>query len=366
MTDRELLFKLKDRLKHSPSNYQVASDLFEMSRIMEEQDLALARQTNQYLRDMIPYQVRDDTNTVEKQVSFYRLNKKCLFFDAHRDFDAFLQYLEYERNPVKRFYLPRRKALYPIVQAFQELHEEKYDVLTVSQPKRTGKTTIGLMFVLFRAGNAPDHSSFCTGSGASLVKSFYNGCLQVLLNPQEYLYFDIFPHAKVASTNSDESTINLADKARFATITCKSIDAKFVGSTEASDKGLLYMDDLVDGEKEAINRDTLDKIWDKVTGDVIGRALEGCPIVSQGTRYSIHDPIGKIQEKYREMGKRVKVIEIPALDPITDESNFEFIKEGRPTFTTEFFRSQRILVSPSQWASQFQQEPYEAKGRLFP
>ena len=35
-------------------------------------------------------------------------------------------------------------------------------------------------------------------------------------------------------------------------------------------------------------------------------------------------------------------------------------------FTTEYYRKERELVTPVQWASQFQQTPYEAKGLLFP
>ena len=66
------------------------------------------------------------------------------------------------------------------------------------------------------------------------------------------------------------------------------------------------------------------------------------------------------------MGWRTKVLEIPALDPVTDESNFQIVINGNPMFTTEYYRHERELVSPVQWASQFQQEPYEAKGLLFP
>ena len=304
-----------------------------------------------------------DLTVLERMNQAYR---RSLLMDAKVDFDSFLLYLEQNRNPQERFYLPRRRVLRPIISAFQDVADGKLDLLTVSQPKRTGKTTIGTWFVLFRAGNAPNGSSVCSGAGDMLVKSFYNGMLDVLTQKDKYLFYDIFPEAKLASTNADEKTINLKEKKRFATITCRPIDGQITGSTEATPDGLIYLDDCVKNEEEAINRDRLDFLWDKIRGDILGRRLEGCPIVAQGTRYSLYDPLGRLQEVAPQMGWRTKTLEIPALDPITDESNFSIVLNGKPMFTTEYYRHERELVTEMQWMSQFQQQPFEAKGRLFP
>lgn len=291
---------------------------------------------------------------------------RSLLIDAPVSFDAFMLYLEKNRQPQERFYLPRRKVLKPIVEAFQMVADGKLDLLTVSQPKRTGKTTIGTWFVLFRAGKSPNGSSVCSGAGDMLVKSFYNGMLDVLTQKDKYLFYDIFPEAKLASTNADEKTLNLKEKKRFATVTCRPIDGQITGSTEATPDGLIYLDDCIKNEEEAVNRDRLDFLWDKIRGDILGRRLEGCPIVAQGTRYSLYDPLGRLQEVAPNMGWRTKVLEIPALDPVTDESNFEIIQHGKPMFTTEYYRHERELVTEMQWMSQFQQQPFEAHGRLFP
>ena len=66
------------------------------------------------------------------------------------------------------------------------------------------------------------------------------------------------------------------------------------------------------------------------------------------------------------MGWRWKEVAIPALDPITDESNFTVFIDGRWRFTTDFYRNERKLVTEEVWAAEFQQEPFEAKGRMFP
>jgi len=290
---------------------------------------------------------------------------KSMLIDAPVDFDAFMLYLEKNRKPQEKFYVPRRKVLRPIVEAFQEVADGKLDLLTVSQPKRTGKTTVGTWFVLFRAGQSPNGSSVCSGAGDMLVKSFYAGMLEVLQQPDKYAYYDIFPDAKLVSTNADDKTFNLKERKRFATVTCRPIDGQITGSTEATPDGLIYLDDTVKNEEEAVNRDRLDFLWDKVRGDILGRRLEGCPIVAQGTRYSLYDPIGRLQEVAPDMGWRTKVLEIPALNE-RDESNFEVELDGKKMFTTEYYRHERELVTEMQWESQFQQHPFEAKGRLFP
>lgn len=347
--------------KRDLSDASALNDAFDSLRLLEPDDFDLAHEKNKEVRLLSAKYAAERTDA-----KMFELNKRSLLFDAPYSFDCFLRYIEWNRPNDKRFYMPRRKVLLPIVNAFQQVADGELDLLTVSQPKRTGKTTLGLMFVLFRAGRHPGGSSICSGAGNDLVKSFYTGCLDILQKPEEYLYYDVFPTARLAATNADEKTIHLEKKKRFATITCRSIDGALTGSTESTPDGVMYLDDLVSDELEANNRNRLDTLWDKVRGDLLGRRLEGCPIVAQGTRYSLYDPLGRLQEIAPTMGWRTKVVEIPALDPVTDESNFEIILNGKPAFTTEYYRHERELVTPVQWASQFQQEPFEAKGLLFP
>lgn len=348
--------KLKQRLiVMGERDLEALSDCF--SLCVETEDHGMNKQVRRLAREFIR------SGGGMRALEIYN---KTLLLDARGgDFDCFIRYLECHRDLDKCFYLPRRNTLLPMVNAFQEVADGKLDLLTISQPKRTGKTTLGLLFVLFLAGRSPNGSSICSGAGNDLVKSFYNGCLDVLQKPEEYLFYDIYP-TKLVATNADEKTIHLEKKKRFATITCRSIDGALTGSTEATPDGVIYLDDLVSDDMEANSRSRLDTLWDKVRGDLLGRRLEGCPIVAQGTRYSLYDPIGRLQEIASTMGWRTKVIERPALDPVTDESNFSIVLNGKPMFTTEYYRHERELVTAVQWASQFQQEPYEAKGLLFP
>lgn len=292
--------------------------------------------------------------------------KKILCWEAPVCFDSFLLYIESNRPYADQFYLPRRNYLRQVVSAYQEVADGKLKLLTISLVKRSGKSQTGINFVNWLSGRFPDRSSLMEGAGDALVKSFYAGCLEYLSEPSDYLFYDVFPSAKLVQTNADIKTINLNSRSRFPTIMCRSIDSSQVGLSEATN--VLYLDDCVEGRKLAKNKTLLENTWEVIRGDVIGRAIEGTPIVASGTRYSLYDPIEMLKEHARKEGWAYKSIELPALDPVTDESNYEFYhpKLDRKVFTTAFFREQREFLSEEQFESEFQQNPFEAKGLLFP
>ena len=302
-----------------------------------------------------------NTRNLDEKRKWVALAKSSLLYLAHKYFDSFMLYLEFDRRPDKRFYAPRRKQLKRIVDGFQDVADGKIDLLTVSQPKRTGKTTLGLMFVIWRAGILPDKSCLLAGRGDSLVKSFYDECLNIMQDKATYNYWDVFPGCTIANTNADQKTIDLNSKKRFSSIVCKSLSGQMTGVVEASN--ILYIDDPVQDQLEARNIERLNTLWASVSDDCMGRRKEGVPIIAQGTRFSINDPIGRLQSIAPQMGWRVKIVEVPALDPITDESNFHY-KYGLG-FSTEYYRNERKMLADIQWQSEYQQRPIEERGTVF-
>lgn len=350
----------------SPLDVAAYDDKFALCRDYEGTEFRLAHEWNQALQEEIRagLKLAVDTRDFKTAEEFDNLLFRSLLFCAPHYFDAYLQAVEYGKPLDKKFYLPRRHYLRRYVEGYQEVLEGKLDFLSISMPKRCGKSQLGINFTNMLSGKFPDRSTLMEGTGDDLVQSFYKGCLEYIQQPNDYHFYDIFPESKLVQTNADMKVINLLHKSRFPTVMCRSIDARQVGLSEATN--LLYLDDCVEGREEAKNRQRLDDKWEVISGDIIGRAIEGTPIVICGTRYSLYDPIGHLQEEMRKQGKRCKIIETPALDPVTDESNFEYIREGRKVFTTQYFRDQREMLSAEQFESEFQQQPFEAKGILFP
>ena len=358
MNYEKLSGSIRAVIDRRPGDNGAYSDLFSLCQEWETEDFSAAHKVNKELLALSADQVVRGGGA-----KFYEQWRRCLLFEAPHDFDSFMTYIELDRKPEKRFYAPRKHYLRPMVQGFQDVLDGKLRLLTISMPKRAGKSQTGINFVNMLSGKFPDRSTLMEGTGDDLVKSFYNGCLEYLTVPNEYLFYDVFPDARLIQTNADSKTINLKSKSRFPTIMCRSIDARQVGLSEATN--VLYLDDCVEGREEAKNRQRLDDKWEVISGDIMGRAIEGTPMVFTGTRYSLYDPIGRVQEHAQREGWAWRAIEIPALDLVTDESNYEYEREGKKVFTTAYFREQRELLSAEQFESEFQQQPFEAKGLLF-
>ena len=316
MDYRKIAESIKNRIEKTHDR-EAYKDLLALCIGYEAEDFVAAHQLNSEVRKMTSEALRN--GSPKDAEYFYTLHKQSMLFDAPHDFDTFLLYVEMDRKPEKRFYAPRRRYLRPIVQGYQDVLDGKLRLLTISLPKRAGKSQLGINFINMISGRNPDKSSLMEGTGDDLVRSFYNGCLENLQTPNEYLFYDVFPDAPLVQTNADTKIINLRSKSRFPTVMCRSIDARQVGLSEATN--VLYLDDCVEGREEAKNRQRLDDKWEVISGDILGRAIEGTPIVATGTRYSLYDPIGHLQEEAQKGGWAWKAIEIPALDPITDESN---------------------------------------------
>ena len=349
-------------IERYPDEVVPYEDYFSYCR--EEKDLKKAQGFRPLIREAVTRALAGNraSDAVQLDGLFYR----TLLFGSKDCFDDYLQAVEYGKPYERQFYLPRRHYLLRYVNAYQKILDGKLDFLSISIPKRCGKSQLGINFTCMLSGKKPNRATLMEGAGDALVNSFYKGCAEYLDMKGEYHFYDIFPDTKLVQTDADIKILNLNVRSRFPTIMCRSIDARQVGLSEATN--LLYLDDTVEGREEAKNRQRLLDKWDIINGDVLGRAIEGTPIVSCGTRYSVIDPMAMLQEKMRKKlpPERMEIIETPALDPDTDESNFEYVREGVPVFTTAYFRAERDTLSAEQWESEFQQQPFEAKGTLFP
>lgn len=359
MTNLQIIRKLQKIIKKNPSEFQAVSDLFEMLRIYESENYDKSHGFNKDLRVITAQQAKNGKLGIGKNTDFYYLHKKTLLFDAKDEFDAFLQYVEFDRDPERKFYIPRRKIIKPIVDSLQEIEDDKIDLLAISQPPGTGKTTLGIFFLSWIMGKYPDIPNLASAHADKLTRSFYDGVLTIITDP-EYLWADVFPGVQVQSTNSKDETINLNKPKRFKSLTCRSIDGSLTGATRC--EKILYADDLVSGIEEALSIDRLDSLWDKYTNDLKSRKKQGCKEIHIATRWSVHDPIGRLQKQY-ENDPRAKFIAFPALDE-NDESNFNY-KYG-VGFDTKYFHDMRDNLDDVSWKCLYMNEPIEREGLLLP
>ena len=358
MKTLKVIEKLRKIVSDKPSEFQAVEDLFEMIRIYENENSKLAHVLNREIRGITAAQVKNNKNTVNLSEKFYWLHKRSLLFDAPIDFDAYLQYVEFDRESSKRFYLPRRRIIKPIVDSLQQIEDDELDLLAISQPPGPGKSTLGIFFLSWEMGKYPDMPNLASAHSDKLTRSFYDGVNSIITDP-EYLWQDVFPGVNIVGTNSKDETIDLGKPKRFKTLTCRSIDGSLTGATRC--ERILYADDLVSGIEEALSKDRLDNLWGKYTNDLKSRKKLGCKEIHIATRWSVHDPIGRLERQY-EGDSRAKFLTLPALDE-NDESNFYY--DYGVGFDTKYFLDMRNSLDDVSWKCLFQNEPIEREGLLY-
>ena len=295
------------------------------------------------------------------------LYHRSLIFDGPVNFDCFMRALEFNRPVNEQFWLPRRKQLMPISNALQDMEDGKLDELFLSQPPRTGKTTLMVMFLLWIMGRNSERSNLYCSYTDSVVGVFYNGLLEILNDSYTYAYGDIF-QTKIASTNAKDLLINLERKKRYASFTGRSLYGTLNGACDCN--GYCIADDLHSGIEEILSADRLKSAWDKVDNNLIPRLKMGAKMVWEGTRWSIADCIARridlLENDQKYADHRWKVVNVPALDE-NDESNFNY--SYGVGFSTEYFQQRRASFEHnndmSSWYAQYQGSPVERNGMVF-
>ena len=275
------------------------------------------------------------------------------------DFDSYCQYLEWNREASKRFYLPRRKQLKPVAEALQELANGKLDVLAISMPPGVGKTTLAIFFLTWLAGREPDKPMLTGSHSNSFLRGVYDECVRIMGKEGEYLWHDVFPNIDIERTNAADLAIDIGTPKRFATLQFTSVGSGNAGKVRA--EGLLYCDDLVSGIEQALSKERLDKLWEQYTTDLRQRKIGNCVELHIATRWSVHDVIGRIEQKYTDSG-RAKFIVMPALDE-NEESNFDYA--NGVGFTTGFYHDMRDTMDDASWRALYMNQPIEREGLLY-
>lgn len=292
--------------------------------------------------------------------AFNDMYYKALMFEAkNQQVDSGLLYLERYRIPKERFYEPRREVFlkHNIIQSLQDMMDDELDIFCLSVPPGCGKSTLEDFFLSLVGGWFPNDFNLSSAHSSILTRSLYDGVLEIINDPVEYAWHELFPTIKIQGTNAKETTVNLERNGRFKTWTFRSIDGSLTGATRCN--RFLTADDLVSGIEEALNKARLETLWTKVTNDLRSRRLDGCKEFYIATRWSVHDPIGKLQQLYAG-NPRARFIAIPALNE-DGESNFQFAVNG---FSTKYFLDMKETMDEISFNCLFQQKPVEREGLL--
>nr|DAF26471.1 MAG TPA: Terminase [Caudoviricetes sp.] len=293
----------------------------------------------------------------------YELIRKTYVLGAQDGrFDDYCIALEWYRSPEKRFYLPRRSVLKPLVDDLQDLFDGKLDFLGVSLPPRVGKSTLCIFFMTFIMGHRPAAASVMSGHSDKLTDGFYRELLSIITDDTQYRWHDVFPAVQLVDNSAKNETIDLERKKRFPTMTCRSISGTLTGAVEIGTGGVLYCDDLIEDLEESLNPVRLQNKYDAYLNQLKDRKKLGAVELMVGTRWNVADPLGRIEEQYRD-NPRYRFTVLPALNE-NGESNFNYKYDLG--FDTEYYLDMKESIDDTTWMAKYMGNPYIREGLLFP
>lgn len=300
--------------------------------------------------------------TGEDVANVYDIISRTYLFEAKDVFDSYCIYLEWNRAPEKKFYQPRRKVLLTLVRDLEDLFFHRVEFLGVSQPPRTGKSTLCIFFITWLMGNRPDVASVMSGHSDKLTNGFYGEVLSIITDPVTYNWGKIFPDVQLVDKSAKDESVDLNRKKRFPTLTCRSIGGTLTGAVEIGEGGVLYSDDLIEDLEESLNVERLNNKYDAYLNQLKDRKKQGALELMVGTRWNVLDPLGRIQNQYADNPKyRFRVI--PAVDE-NGHSNFNY--DYGVGFDDAYYADMKASIDDATWWAKYMGKPYVREGLLFP
>ena len=289
------------------------------------------------------------------------------FEGQNRQLDSYLLYLEKNREPKDKFYQPKRKQFLKLglIQALQDALDDKLDLLTISMPPGTGKSTLIRFFMTGVIGWFPDDYNLFFSHSDGITRKFYDDALRIVTDDIEYTWGEIFPNIKINHQNAKAQEFNVGKQKIFNSLQCSTRGSNNAGQVRASK--FLLVDDMIAKIEEALNKNTLAKLWDVYSTDARQRKTvdankKPCKEIHIATRWSVHDIIGRLQTIYGD-DPRCRFIAVPAIDPETGESNFEYDFAG---FTVEFFKDIELTMDEISYKCLYLSDAIEREGLLYP
>ena len=358
---KQLLEKIREKTKRHPS-IQAYTDWKDVCREIMKTDIPLAINCLVDLSRELEKTIVDSRWSDEDVKKLYTLHKKVLLLAAPHHFESYLLYVEWNREPEKKFYPPRRTVLKVLVDDLQDLADGEIDFLGISLPPRVGKSTLCIFFMTWMMGRNPDVANVMSGHSDKLTDGFYRELLSIITDPTQYLWGEVFPNSPIVDNSAKNETIDLNRKKRFPTMTCRSISGTLTGAVEIGSGGVLYCDDLIEDLEESLNPLRLQAKYDAYLNQLKDRKKLGAVELMVGTRWNVFDCLGRIQQQYGD-NERYRFRVISALNE-NGESNFNY--QYGLGFDTAYYRDMKDSIDDATWNAKYQGKPYVREGLLFP
>ena len=316
-----------------------------------EYAFGITAQTKKWIKELIKTQTGGDFDALEvwaqenkKPVEILNQYYGILLLEAPFLFESFCLYIEKDRLKKERFYEPRINPLSRVAEKMQALEDDKLDELFIHMPARVGKSQLSTLFMAWHCARNTEASNLYVTYKEGLGGAFLEGVQELITDPT-YCFSDVFPKVKIIDTDAKNNKLDLGTdkrrKKKYKSLSGKGLESGLNGEYDAY--GVMLLDDILEGVQDVMSAEVLKRKQTIFDNNVMSRPKESCKIIYNGTIWATNDlfmnRLQFLEENPTAKNIRYEVIKIPALDPETDESNFDY-KYG-VGYSTDYYKARR-------------------------
>lgn len=232
---------------------------------------------------------------VENMALFFDCYKKAYCFCARRDFECFVDYIEW--NMPKKVLANRREVLKPYVDALNRIaFDDTLQYLVVSYPPSMGKSYLATLFTAWGYGLSINNSVIRMSYSDELVLGFSRTVKGIISSPE---FAEIFPLFKLYNGKPFEVERESDWKIKNANVPKSNHIARTRNGSTTGERAsfAIIFDDMTKGAEEANSESVHRGIYDKWNTEWWNRR-DGvrCKFIFVGTQWTPEDILNRIIE----------------------------------------------------------------------
>ena len=309
---------------------------------------------------------------IENMALFFDYYKRAYCFCARRDFECFVDYIEW--NMPRKVLANRRSVLKPYVDALNRIaFDDRLQYLVVSYPPSMGKSYLATLFTAWGYGISINNSVIRMSYSDELVLGFSRTVKGIISSPE---FAEIFPLFKLYNGKPFEVERESDWKIKNANVPKSNHIARTRNGSTTGERAsfAIIFDDMTKGAEEANSESVHRGIYDKWNTEWWNRR-DGvrCKFIFVGTQWTPEDILNRIIEDRNKIStlqptdnpyvmesedKSTIVIRVPMLD----ENHKTTCSEVYPQQIAEQIEQN---TDPFLFSCVYQQNPIAPTGREF-
>ena len=309
---------------------------------------------------------------IENMALFFDYYKRAYCFCARRDFECFVDYIEW--NMPKKVLANRRNVLKPYVDALNRIaFDDRLQYLVVSYPPSMGKSYLATLFTAWGYGISINNSVIRMSYSDELVLGFSRTVKGIISSPE---FAEVFPLFKLYNGKPFEVERESDWKIKNANVPKSNHIARTRNGSTTGERAsfAIIFDDMTKGAEEANSESVHRGIYDKWNTEWWNRR-DGvkCKFIFVGTQWCNEDILNRIIED-RNKVSRLKNTDNPYVMESEDKSTIvirvPMLDENHKTTCSEVYPQQiaeqiEQNTDPFLFSCVYQQDPLPVSGREF-